>query len=80
MAAQGTTVSFFSTEVNFTIVAKETVSDNPKSSSAFVTVHITDTNDNVPEFSSPLYEVRKSNNLCQVKEIKRLPFVLNHSS
>ncbi|CAL4059672.1 unnamed protein product [Meganyctiphanes norvegica] len=44
--------------VNFTVVARETVSDRPKSSSALVTIHIRDTNDNFPIFSEPNYEVR----------------------
>ncbi|XP_064108915.1 cadherin-23-like isoform X3 [Macrobrachium nipponense] len=43
--------------VNFTVVARETVAENPKSSSALVTVHVRDTNDNFPVFSEDQYEV-----------------------
>lgn len=43
--------------VNFTVVARETVAENPKSSSALVTVYIRDTNDNFPTFGEELYEV-----------------------
>ncbi|XP_063590983.1 cadherin-23-like [Penaeus indicus] len=43
--------------VNFTVVARETVAEDPKSSSAFVTVYIRDTNDNFPVFSEDQYEV-----------------------
>ena len=43
--------------VNFTVVAKETVADQPKSSSALVTVFIRDTNDNFPIFGEDSYEV-----------------------
>lgn len=46
------------TVVNFTVVARETVSEKAKSSSALVTVHIRDTNDNFPVFSEDQYEVR----------------------
>ncbi|XP_059472366.1 cadherin-23 [Neocloeon triangulifer] len=43
--------------MNFTIVAKETVPNNPKYSSVPVTVFIRDVNDNFPEFTEPFYEV-----------------------
>ncbi|XP_042243245.1 cadherin-related family member 1-like [Homarus americanus] len=43
--------------VNFTVVARETVAERPKSSSALVTVHIRDTNDNFPIFNEDQYEV-----------------------
>ncbi|XP_071547487.1 cadherin-23 isoform X5 [Panulirus ornatus] len=43
--------------VNFTVVARETVAEKPKSSSALVTVYIRDTNDNFPIFSEDQYEV-----------------------
>ncbi|XP_045137140.1 cadherin-23-like [Portunus trituberculatus] len=43
--------------VNFTVVAKETVAEHPKSSSALVTVYIRDTNDNFPTFGEESYEV-----------------------
>ncbi|XP_069185641.1 cadherin-23 isoform X4 [Procambarus clarkii] len=43
--------------VNFTVVARETVADRPKSSSALVTVHIRDTNDNFPVFKEDQYQV-----------------------
>ncbi|XP_076057455.1 cadherin 88C isoform X2 [Oratosquilla oratoria] len=46
--------------VNFTVIARETVEDRPKSSSALVTVHIRDTNDNFPEFEEEQYEARVS--------------------
>lgn len=42
--------------VNFTLVARETVSRKPKSSSVPVTVYIRDINDNFPEFSKSIYE------------------------
>lgn len=47
--------------MNFSIVAKETVPNNPKYSSVPVTVYIRDMNDNFPEFTEPAYEVNKSN-------------------
>lgn len=43
--------------MNFTLVAKEMVQDNPKLSRVPVIVYIRDMNDNFPEFSKPLYEV-----------------------
>ncbi|XP_050735758.1 cadherin-23-like isoform X6 [Eriocheir sinensis] len=43
--------------VNFTVVARETVAENPKSSSALVTVYIRDTNDNFPIFGEESYEM-----------------------
>lgn len=46
--------------VNFTVVARETVAENPKSSSALVTVYIRDTNDNFPTFGEESYEVGPS--------------------
>ncbi|XP_073991281.1 cadherin 88C isoform X3 [Rhodnius prolixus] len=42
--------------INFTLIARETVPKNAKSSSVPVTVFIRDMNDNFPEFSKPLYE------------------------
>lgn len=47
--------------MNFTLVAKETVQDNPKFSTVPVIVYIRDMNDNFPEFSKPLYEVSLNN-------------------
>lgn len=44
--------------INFTLIAQETVSKNPKYSSAPVTVYIRDINDNFPEFTQPYYEVK----------------------
>ncbi|XP_046672662.1 cadherin-23 isoform X2 [Homalodisca vitripennis] len=43
--------------INFTLVAKETVEESPKSSRVPVTVFIRDMNDNFPEFTKPIYEV-----------------------
>lgn len=43
--------------INFTIIAKEAVSKNPKYSSAPVTVYVRDINDNFPEFTQQQYEV-----------------------
>ncbi|XP_065338722.1 cadherin-23 isoform X2 [Cloeon dipterum] len=43
--------------MNFTLVAKETVPNNPKYSSVPVTVFIRDVNDNFPEFTESIYEV-----------------------
>lgn len=44
-------------EMNFKIVARETVPTMPKSSSADVIVYIRDMNDNFPEFSEDVYRV-----------------------
>ncbi len=38
-------------EANFTLVAREEVTEAPKESSVRVTVRVTDQNDNSPEFS-----------------------------
>jgi cadherin 23 len=46
--------------MNFTLVAKETVPNNAKYSSVPVTVYIRDMNDNFPEFTEPLYEVKNN--------------------
>lgn len=43
--------------VNFTLIAQETVSQNPKYSSAPVTIYVRDINDNFPEFTQSFYEV-----------------------
>ncbi|XP_063244010.1 cadherin-23 [Bacillus rossius redtenbacheri] len=43
--------------INFTLIARETVPQNPKYSLVPVTVHIRDMNDNFPEFTDPMYEV-----------------------
>lgn len=45
------------THLNFSILAKETVKDDPKHSIASVTVHIRDMNDNVPKFTEEVYRV-----------------------
>ncbi|XP_047739893.1 cadherin-23 [Hyalella azteca] len=45
--------------VNFTLVARETVPDRPKSSSCLVSVYIRDTNDNVPIFERDMYEAEE---------------------
>ncbi|GLH04217.1 Cadherin-87A [Gryllus bimaculatus] len=45
------------TFLNFSIIAKEMVLNNPKYSLVPVTVHIKDMNDNFPEFTQPYYEV-----------------------
>lgn len=51
--------------LNFTVVAKETMTKNPKSSSATVAVKILDRNDNYPEFTKTFYEVAVPEN-CEV--------------
>lgn len=51
--------------MNFTVVAKETMTKSPKSSSATVAVRILDRNDNYPEFTKSLYEVSVPEN-CEV--------------
>lgn len=48
---------FFVSVINFTLVAKETVSKRPKLSKVPVTVFVRDMNDNFPEFAKPVYEV-----------------------
>ncbi|KAF5304330.1 hypothetical protein FQA39_LY09709 [Lamprigera yunnana] len=53
------------TRINFTLVAKEVVLDNPKNSQVSVTVYIRDQNDNYPEFSQNYYEVSVYEN-CEV--------------
>ncbi|XP_067000515.2 cadherin-23 [Anabrus simplex] len=45
------------TVMNFTLIAKEMVPNNPKYSLVPVTVYIKDMNDNFPEFTQPYYEV-----------------------
>ncbi|XP_060525001.1 cadherin-23 isoform X2 [Cylas formicarius] len=52
-------------QINFTIVAKEVVKDNPKFSEVPVTVHVLDRNDNYPEFTTSYYEVSVPEN-CEV--------------
>ncbi|XP_023245986.1 cadherin-23 [Copidosoma floridanum] len=44
-------------EVIFTLVARETVADEPKQSSVPVRVHVRDQNDNYPEFEYTIYNV-----------------------
>lgn len=51
------------TSLNFSLIAKEIVLNNPKYSIVPVTVFIRDMNDNFPEFSEPFYEV-KINTRC----------------
>ncbi|KAJ8674820.1 hypothetical protein QAD02_010606 [Eretmocerus hayati] len=51
--------------VNFTLMARETVQNNPKQSVVPVTVHIRDQNDNYPEFTEATYEVSVPEN-CPV--------------
>ncbi|KAK6628109.1 hypothetical protein RUM44_010591 [Polyplax serrata] len=45
------------THLNFTLLAKETVTDNPKYSLVSVMVHVRDINDNVPKFKMNEYRV-----------------------
>jgi hypothetical protein len=49
--------------MHFTLVAKEIVPRNPRTSSVSVTVYIQDINDNFPEFTEPVYEVRLPTNI-----------------
>lgn len=51
--------------LNFTLVAKETATNNRRSSSVPVVVHILDRNDNYPEFTKKIYEVTVPEN-CEV--------------
>ena len=51
--------------VNFTLVAKEIVPNNPKQSTVPVTVYVKDQNDNYPEFTESTYEVSIFEN-CEV--------------
>ncbi|CAG9764225.1 unnamed protein product [Ceutorhynchus assimilis] len=51
--------------INFTIVAKEVIKNNPKFSEVPVVVHILDRNDNYPEFTKKSYEVWVPEN-CEV--------------
>ncbi|KAF2345852.1 Cadherin-like, partial [Trinorchestia longiramus] len=44
--------------MNVTLVAREVVPHNPKSSSCLVSVYIRDTNDNIPVFDRDVYEAR----------------------
>jgi hypothetical protein len=44
--------------MNFTLIAKETVPFKAKYSLAPVTVYIRDMNDNFPDFTEPIYEVK----------------------
>jgi hypothetical protein len=46
--------------MNFTLIAKETVPLKAKYSLAPVTVYIRDMNDNFPDFTQPIYEVKFS--------------------
>ncbi|XP_067141770.1 cadherin-23 isoform X2 [Centruroides vittatus] len=48
---------------NFKIIARESVLQQPKSSSAEVTIYIRDVNDNFPEFSEELYKARIPENV-----------------
>lgn len=48
--------------LNFTLIAKETVPNNPKYSLVSVTVYVRDMNDNVPEFVHNVYEVNVPEN------------------
>ncbi|XP_073949712.1 cadherin 88C [Choristoneura fumiferana] len=45
------------TVMNFSLIAKEIVTNNPKISVVPITVHIKDENDNFPEFTEALYTV-----------------------
>lgn len=51
--------------INFTIIAREIIKDNPKSSQASVSVRILDRNDNFPEFTRSVYKVYVPEN-CEV--------------
>lgn len=51
--------------LNLTVIAKEIVKDNPKSSEIFVTIRILDRNDNFPEFTRSVYQVYVPEN-CEV--------------
>lgn len=51
--------------VNLTIIAKEIVKQNPKTSEVSVTVRILDRNDNFPEFTRSVYHVYVPEN-CEV--------------
>lgn len=51
--------------INFTLVAKEVVKNNPKFSEVSVNVHIMDRNDNYPEFIRSIYEVSVPEN-CDI--------------
>ncbi|CAB3223205.1 unnamed protein product [Arctia plantaginis] len=53
------------TVMNFTLVAKETVTKDPKMSIVPIVVHIRDENDNFPEFTESLYTVSIPEN-CKV--------------
>ena len=48
---------YYFSVMNFTLIAKETVPNNAKYSTATLTVFIRDVNDNFPEFSRKIYEV-----------------------
>lgn len=50
---------------HFTLVAKETTTINPKTTTAAVTVYVLDKNDNYPEFTKKAYEVSVPEN-CEV--------------
>lgn len=50
---------------HFTLVAKETTTINPKTTTAAVTVYVLDKNDNYPEFTKKTYEVSVPEN-CEV--------------
>lgn len=51
--------------INFTLIAKEVVTDRPKYSAVPVVVYILDQNDNFPEFTQSVYEVSVPEN-CEV--------------
>lgn len=51
--------------LNFTLVAKETATNERRGSAVPVTVHILDRNDNYPEFTKKVYEVTVMEN-CEV--------------
>lgn len=58
--------------INFTIVAIETIANNPKYSIVPVSVYLRDVNDNYPEFSRPMYEVFVFENSVSGKTIGKV--------
>lgn len=65
-------LNFILLVINFTIVAIETVANNPKYSVVPVSVYLRDVNDNYPEFSRSIYEVFVSENSVSGKTIGKV--------